>query len=89
MTGELTDEALLRVVRAEKVEYAVMNFTTVDPSTTTYGSQATLIQIELFMDVTRSFMDSVDWVERYFYFGAMYEMVSRVCLQDRELLAKE
>jgi hypothetical protein len=35
---------------------------------------ATLMQIQLFMDVTRSFMESVDWVERYFYFGAMYDM---------------
>ena len=55
-------------------EYAVMNFTAVDPYNVTYGSQASLMQIEIFMDVTRSFMDSVDWVERYFYFGAMYDM---------------
>ena len=53
-----------------------MNFTLVDPATETYGNQATLSQIELFMDVTRNYMESVDWVERYFFFGAMYEMVS-------------
>ena len=28
------------------------------------------------MDVTRLFMESVDWVERYFWFGAMYDMAS-------------
>jgi len=53
-----------------------MNFTAIDPITTTYGNQATLIQIELFMDITRNYMESVDWVERYFFFGAMYDMVS-------------
>ena len=56
-------------------EYAVMNFT--DTNSTSLINQASFLQIQLFMDVTRSYMESVDWVERYFYFGAMYEMVRR------------
>jgi hypothetical protein len=50
-------------------EYAVQNFTNAN------ATQATLTQIEQFMDVTTSWMESVDYVERYFWFGAMYEMV--------------
>jgi hypothetical protein len=52
-----------------------MNFTLTGPSTDTYGDQATLSQIELFLVVTRNYMESVDWVERYFFFGAMYDLV--------------
>jgi hypothetical protein len=62
--------------RALTVEYAVTNFTQVDPDNMTNSTQASLPQIQLFMDVTRSYMESVDWVERYFWFGAMYDMVS-------------
>ena len=59
-------------------EYAVMNFsgTGMGHNTTSYVQQASMSQIEVFMDVTSAYMDSVDWVERYYYFGAMYDMVS-------------
>ncbi|ORY35558.1 hypothetical protein BCR39DRAFT_592001 [Naematelia encephala] len=48
-------------------EYAVQNFSQ-------DATQATLEEIETFMDVTTSYMQSVDWVERDFWFGAMYDM---------------
>lgn len=39
-------------------------------------TQATLSQINEFMDVVVAWMDTVEYVERYFWFGAMYDMVS-------------
>jgi hypothetical protein len=56
-------------------EYAVQNFSYVPAGFATGAIQATYTDIQIFMDVTRSFMESVAWVERYFWFGAMYEMV--------------
>ena len=57
-------------------EYAVQNFTFANSSTVDPNSQATLPEIEIFMDVSRDYMESYDWIERYFWFGAMYDMVS-------------
>lgn len=64
-------------MKTEKApEYAVQNFSYVPSGFNTETIQADYSDIQIFMDVTRSFMESVDWVERYFWFGAMYEMVS-------------
>lgn len=52
-------------------EYAVQNFSYVPSGFANGTVQATFTDIQIFMDVTRSFMESVDWVERYFWFGAM------------------
>ena len=49
-----------------------MDFTMTDSG---LAPQATLDQIQIFLDVTRTYMESVDWVEKYFFFGAMYDMV--------------
>jgi len=56
-------------------EYAVQNFSYVPAGFATGAIQASYTDIQIFMDVTRSFMESVAWIERYFWFGAMYEMV--------------
>lgn len=56
-------------------EYAVQNFSYVPAGFDEGVIQANYTDIQIFMDVTRSFMESVDWVEKYFWFGAMYEMV--------------
>ena len=56
-----------------KPEYAVMDFTTNDSG---LAPQATLDQIQIFLDVTWTNMESVDWVEKYLFFGSMYD---RVC----------
>ena len=56
-------------------EYAVQNFSYVPAGFAEGAIQANYTDIQIFMDVTRSFMESVAWVERYFWFGAMYEMV--------------
>lgn len=58
-------------------EYAVQNFSYVPSGFFSEIIQANYTDIQIFMDVTRSFMESMDWVERYFWFGAMYEMVGR------------
>lgn len=42
----------------------------------TATAQLDLVRVQIFMDVTSAFMNSVSWVERYFWFGAMYEMAS-------------
>ncbi|KAL7422801.1 hypothetical protein Q5752_002097 [Cryptotrichosporon argae] len=55
-------------------EMAVQNFTTVNSSTTAYGAQATYSEIVDIMNATMAYMDAQDWVERYFWFGAMYDM---------------
>ncbi|GFZ49514.1 hypothetical protein JCM24511_07634 [Saitozyma sp. JCM 24511] len=49
-------------------EFAVQNFTG------TGATQATLSQINQFMDVVVAWMETVEYVERYFWFGAMYDM---------------
>lgn len=51
-------------------EFAVQNFTG------TGATQATLSQINQFMDIVVAWMETVEYVERYFWFGAMYDMVS-------------
>lgn len=43
--------------------------------TTGTVGQATYVEIQRFMDVVTSYMKSVSWVERWFWFGAMYDMV--------------
>jgi hypothetical protein len=53
-------------------EYAVQNFSYVPDGFANGTTQASYTDIQIFMDVTRSFMESVDWVIRYMYFGAMY-----------------
>ncbi|WVR00018.1 hypothetical protein IAU59_007160 [Kwoniella sp. CBS 9459] len=55
-------------------EYAPQNFSVYNPSTNSYDSQATYVEVQRFMDITTAWMRSVDWVERWFWFGAMYEM---------------
>lgn len=57
------------------IEYAPTNFT-FSSAGTLIGEQPSYPQIQRFMDVTNLWMDGVDYVERYFWFGAMYEMVS-------------
>jgi hypothetical protein len=56
-------------------EYAVQNFSYVPAGFASGVIQANYTDIQIFMDVTRSFMESMDWVIRYFWFGAMYQMV--------------
>lgn len=56
-------------------EYAVQNFSYVPAGFEEGAKQASYVDIQIFMDVTHAFMESVDWVQRYFWFGAMYEMV--------------
>lgn len=58
-------------------EYAVQNFSD-NQHGTDGNSQATQAQINSFMTTTLSWMDNQSWIERYFWFGAMYEMVSAV-----------
>ncbi|WVO13466.1 hypothetical protein L204_101083 [Cryptococcus depauperatus] len=55
-------------------EYAPQNFSVFNATTGSYDSQATFVEIQRFMDVTTAYMKSVDWVERWFWFGAMYDM---------------
>lgn len=54
----------------------MQNFTLTDGPNVTWGSQATQPEIDIFMDVTTSWMEGLDYVERYFWFGAMYDMVN-------------
>ncbi|ODN78071.1 hypothetical protein L198_08022 [Cryptococcus wingfieldii CBS 7118] len=55
-------------------EYAPQNFSVYNSTTGLYDDQATYIEIQRFMDVTTAYMKSVSWVERWFWFGAMYDM---------------
>nr|XP_018261506.1 uncharacterized protein I303_05944 [Kwoniella dejecticola CBS 10117]OBR83664.1 hypothetical protein I303_05944 [Kwoniella dejecticola CBS 10117] len=55
-------------------EYAPQNFSVYNSQTGQYDGQATYIEVQRFMDITTAYMKSVDWVERWFWFGAMYEM---------------
>ncbi|WVQ68045.1 uncharacterized protein L199_006251 [Kwoniella botswanensis] len=55
-------------------EYAPQNFSVFNPATNEYDGQATYVEVQTFMDITTAYMKSVDWVERWFWFGAMYEM---------------
>jgi hypothetical protein len=76
VTGECRPHGLIYL--ADKAEYAVMNFT--PTASGGYGAQATLPEIESFMTITTNYMKSQDWLERFFFFGAMYEMVSYAAL---------
>lgn len=49
-----------------------MDFTMIDSG---LAPQATLDQIQVFLDVTRTYMEGVDWVEKYSFFGTLYDMV--------------
>ncbi|OWZ31021.1 hypothetical protein C347_03779 [Cryptococcus neoformans AD2-60a] len=55
-------------------EFAPQNFSVYNTTTDTYDGQATYVEIQRFMDVATSYMKSVSWVERWFWFGAMYDM---------------
>ncbi|WWC90688.1 uncharacterized protein L201_005625 [Kwoniella dendrophila CBS 6074] len=55
-------------------EYATQNFSVYNSKTGEYDGQATYIEVQRFMDITTAYMKSVNWVERWFWFGAMYEM---------------
>ncbi|WWC71548.1 uncharacterized protein I206_105506 [Kwoniella pini CBS 10737] len=55
-------------------EYAPQNFSVYNSETGQYDGQATYIEVQRFMDITTAYMKSVDWVERWFWFGAMYDM---------------
>lgn len=55
-------------------EFASQNFSVYNMTTGTYVGQATYVEIQRFMDVVTSYMKSVSWVERWFWFGAMYDM---------------
>ncbi|KAK0476835.1 glycoside hydrolase [Armillaria novae-zelandiae] len=48
-------------------EWACQNFNDVD-------NQCSTEEIEVFLNVTQSFMDNTDWVERYAWFGAMTDL---------------
>lgn len=61
----------------------MQNFSYVPSGFFSENIQANYTDIQIFMDVTRSFMESMDWVERYFWFGAMYEMASHHPVADR------
>jgi hypothetical protein len=68
----------------------VQNFSYVPAGFAQGAKQASYVDIQIFMDVTRSFMESVSWIERYFWFGAMYEMASSVHpLKAQVLIAQQ
>ncbi|KAK4684988.1 hypothetical protein P7C73_g5170, partial [Tremellales sp. Uapishka_1] len=67
VTGE-PGQADLEGQLTPSIEYAVQDFS--DNSTV-----ATLAEIQNFMNLTTAFMEATEWVERYFWFGAMYDMV--------------
>ena len=53
----------------------MQNFDYHDNTTTAEASQASLPEIVDFMNVTLAFMERTEWVERYSWFGDMYDLV--------------
>lgn len=58
-----------RVCAALTAEFAVQDFTVANPA------PASQPEIWAFMNASMAWLDATAWVERYFWFGAMYDMV--------------
>jgi len=57
-------------------EFSAQNFTNEQHNPDSSAVQPSLLQTTSILNQSMAWLDGTDWVERYFWYGAMYDMVS-------------